>query len=193
MHELSALQKTKTEEFGMNIMIASDIHGSEYYCSKLLEAYKKEGCKRLILLGDILYHGPRNDLTYMYNPKAVISMLNKMSGEITSVRGNCDAEVDNMVLDFDVSAGHMFFYINDTDYCATHGHLSLPELSPGTVVLYGHTHIPVFEKKDGIFYLNPGSVSIPKGGSERGYIIINENTPVRKTLDGEISFTAEIK
>ena len=175
----------------MNIMVASDIHGSEFYCGKLLEAYKREGCDRLLLLGDILYHGPRNDLTYKYNPKAVIKMLNEISGDILSVRGNCDAEVDNMVLDFDVSANCLLLSADGVDYYATHGHLPVPPLKAGTVLLFGHTHVPVFKEEDGVYILNPGSVSLPKCGSDRGYIVIKNGKPVRKNLDGDITFEAD--
>ena len=118
-------------------------------------------------------------------------MLNEISGDILSVRGNCDAEVDNMVLDFDVSANCLLLSADGVDYYATHGHLPVPPLKAGTVLLFGHTHVPVFKEEDGIFILNPGSVSIPKMDSDRGYIVIKNGKTVRKNLDGEITFEAD--
>lgn len=177
----------------MNICVASDIHGSEFYCGQLVEAFKNENCDRLLLLGDILYHGPRNDLTYKYNPKAVIEMLNGISDKIIAVRGNCDAEVDNMVLNFDISAPNLLLSIDGIDFYATHGHLPVPPLKDGTILLCGHTHVPAFEKNENIYYLNPGSVSIPKMGSERGYIVIKDGIITRKTLSGAVTFQKNMK
>ena len=153
----------------MKWMIASDIHGSAYWCEKLLEQYKKEGADRLLLLGDLLYHGPRNDLPREYHPKAVIEMLNSMKSEITCVRGNCEAEVDQMVLPFPCMADYALLHTGKELLYLTHGHLwtpdSLPLLEPGTVFLSGHTHVKLDEIRGGIRCVNPGSVSIPKDGS----------------------------
>ncbi len=162
----------------MKLFIASDIHGSAFWCRKMLEAYEKIGAKKLLLLGDILYHGPRNDLPDEYDPKAVISMLNGYKDHILCVRGNCDTEVDQMVLDFPVMAEYAYICVDGLQIFATHGHKfnceTLPPLSKGDILLHGHTHIPVIEKHDGFTYVNPGSVSIPKEGSAHSCMILED-------------------
>lgn len=172
----------------MKLMIASDIHGSALYCRRLLEAYNNEGADRLLLLGDLLYHGPRNDLPDGYAPKEVIAMLNALSDELLCVRGNCEAEVDQMVLDFPVLADYCILYSGNRMIFATHGHLyntsEPPKLKKGDILLHGHTHVPACEQHDGYTYLNPGSVSIPKNGSQRGYMLLENGRFVWKSLDG---------
>ena len=175
----------------MKWMIASDIHGSEYYCKKMLEAYDREKAGKLLLLGDVLYHGPRNDLPRDYAPKAVIELLNARKDQILCVRGNCDTEVDQMVLEFPILADYGIMYVGGRMIYATHGHVynkkSLPPMQSGDILLHGHTHIPVCEEIDGtgIMYLNPGSVSIPKEGSEHGYLVIMDGKITWKNLDGD--------
>ena len=173
----------------MKYMIASDIHGSLYYCNKMLEAYKKEGAKRLILLGDLLYHGPRNDLPKDYNPKKVIECLNENKSEILCVRGNCEAEVDQMVLDFPVMAEYALLCLDDLTIFATHGHLhnkeKMPPLKKGDILLHGHTHVQAMEAVGDNWYLNPGSVSIPKEGNEHSYMIYEDHSFIIKNLDGK--------
>lgn len=172
----------------MKIMVASDIHGSAYYCQKMTEAYKNSGAQKLLLLGDILYHGPRNDLPKEYAPKKVIEMLNNISDEILCVRGNCDSEVDQMVLKFNIMAEYAIIYDGERMIFATHGHKfnkdNLPSLKKGDILLHGHTHIPVNESIDGIPVMNPGSVSIPKENSWHGYIIIENGTYTWYDFDG---------
>ncbi len=173
------------------LMIASDIHGSAYYCKKMLEALDREQADRLLLLGDILYHGPRNDLPKEYAPKEVIKMLNERKNRIFCVRGNCDTEVDQMVLEFPILADYAVIPIAGRLIYATHGHHfnlnSLPPMQPGDILLHGHTHIPAWESfGDGNLYLNPGSVSIPKEESEHSYMILQNMEAVWKNLDGEI-------
>lgn len=174
----------------MKIMIASDIHGSAYYCKKMLEAYKNENAEKLLLLGDILYHGPRNDLPEGYAPKEVIEMLNPIADEILCVRGNCDTEVDQMVLDFPVLAEYAILYVDGRMIFATHGHkfspANPPKIKKGDILLNGHTHVPAFEEKENLIYVNPGSVSIPKENSEHGYILLEGNTLKWKNLDGKV-------
>ena len=158
----------------MKIMIASDIHGSAYYCQKLIECYKNSACQKLVLLGDILYHGPRNDLPKDYAPKLVISMLNEIKDNILCVRGNCDTEVDQMVLDFPVLADYAVFFDGVQTIYFSHGHkISELEktLKSTDLLLCGHTHIPTVIKKENYTYINPGSVSIPKEGSPNSYMI----------------------
>ncbi|MCQ2456083.1 MAG: phosphodiesterase [Clostridia bacterium] len=154
----------------MKLFIASDIHGSSYYTKLLLDRYRAENADRLVLLGDILYHGPRNDLPREYAPKEVIAMLNGIADKILAVRGNCEAEVDGMVLDFNVSSDFITLFDGETVMVASHGHRSLPPLRNGEILLVGHTHVPVLEKEDGYIRINPGSVSIPKEDSPNGYM-----------------------
>ncbi len=173
----------------MKLFIASDIHGSAYYCEKMLECYRKENADKLVLLGDILYHGPRNDLPQEYAPKKVIEMLNNIKDEILCVRGNCDTEVDQMVLQFPILAEYAFLYMKDRMVFITHGHNfnlnKLPMLKPDDVLLHGHTHVPACEKTDMCIYINPGSVSIPKENSRHSYIILEENSVTFKNLQGQ--------
>ncbi|MGN0526114.1 MAG: phosphodiesterase [Acutalibacteraceae bacterium] len=174
----------------MKLLIASDIHGSLKYCEKLVERYKEEKAEKLILLGDILYHGPRNDLPEAYNPKGVIALLNSVSEEILAVRGNCEAEVDDMVLDFPVLAEYATVWNRGRMFFLTHGHKfnpdNLPKLKKGDVLFNGHTHISKIEKIGDFIYANPGSVAIPKENTSRGYIILTDNEIIRKDLDGEV-------
>ena len=159
----------------MKLLIASDIHGSAYYCEKLIEAYKNEKADRLLLLGDILYHGPRNDLPKEYAPKKVIEMLNNIKDDIVCVKGNCEAEVDQMVLDFPCLCDYCLLCIDEKNIFVTHGHTynkeKLPPLKKGDILMHGHTHIPAWEKlNDDNYYLNPGSTSIPKANSLHSYM-----------------------
>jgi len=181
----------------MKLMIASDIHGSAYYCNKMLEAFEREGADRLMILGDVLYHGPRNDLPKEYAPKQVIAMLNAIKQKIFCVRGNCEAEVDQMVLEFPVLADYCIIPAGDKLIYATHGHnyntSKLPPLQKGDILLHGHTHIPAWEQfGDENLYLNPGSVSIPKNGSEHGYMTLTDNKLEWKNLDGEVYHSLNI-
>lgn len=180
----------------MKLMIASDIHGSLKYCRQLIDRYNGEECDKLILLGDVLYHGPRNDLPDGYNPKGVIALLNDMSQEILCVRGNCEAEVDNMVLDFDVLADYAILYHKNKMIFLTHGHKfnpqNLPKLKKGDILFNGHTHVSKIEKFEDYLYVNPGSVSIPKEDTPRGYIILDDEKIIHKTLDGEVVEEFEI-
>ena len=173
----------------MKLMIASDLHGSAYYTKKLLEAKEKEKPNKLLLLGDILYHGPRNDLPKDYAPKEVIAMLNPLASEILCVRGNCEAEVDQMVLDFPVMADYCVLFESGRTIYATHGHIfsenNPPKLQDGDILLTGHTHIPACVDH-GFWYLNPGSVSIPKENSWHGYMILENGVFTWKDLEGNI-------
>ena len=174
----------------MKFLIASDIHGSAYYCKKLLEAYKAENADRMILLGDVLYHGPRNDLPRDYAPKEVVALLNPLKNEIYCVRGNCEAEVDQMVLDFPVLADYMLVPAGTHMIYATHGHIynekNLPPLKPGDILLHGHTHLPVCEDHGDHYCLNPGSVSIPKAGTWHGYMTLEPGGGIESGTAPEI-------
>lgn len=171
-------------------MIASDIHGSSYYCEKMLAAFEQEQADRLLLLGDILYHGPRNDLPRDYAPKTVLKLLNERKEKILCVRGNCDTEVDQMVLPFPILADYCILESQNRLIYATHGHVynlqTPPPLVPGDILLHGHTHIPANRTQDGLLYLNPGSVSIPKENSPHSYMTLETGLFQWKNLDGQI-------
>lgn len=166
----------------MKLLIASDIHGSAYWCGKLCAEIEKVQPDRVILLGDLLYHGPRNDLPRDYAPKQVIPMLNALKEKIIAVRGNCEAEVDQMVLSFPCMADFCQLYADGKTFYLTHGHHhnpdNLPPLVEGSIFLFGHTHVKLDKVVNGIRCLNPGSVSIPKDGSH-SYLLFE---------DGEFAF-----
>ena len=172
----------------MKLVIASDIHGSAYWCGKLMEVIEEVNPDRIVLLGDLLYHGPRNDLPRGYAPKQVIPMLSGLKDRILAVRGNCEAEVDQMVLEFPVMADYCVLFEQGKTIYVTHGHLfsetNPPKLRQGDVLLTGHTHVPACVDH-GWQYLNPGSVSIPKNGSWHGYMTLEDGLFLWKTLDGE--------
>ena len=177
----------------MKWMIASDLHGSAYYCKKMVEAFEREGADRLFLLGDLLYHGPRNALPRAYAPKEVIPLRNGKKEKLLCVRGNCDAEVDQMVLEFPVLADYAVLPVGQRLIYATHGHIyhvkNLPPLAPGDVLLHGHTHVPAWtEFGQGNLYLNPGSVSIPKENSPHSYMTLEGNTMQWKELESSAVF-----
>ena len=176
------------ENAAMRWFIASDIHGSAWYCRKMLEAYERERADRLLLLGDILYHGPRNDLPREYAPKAVIAMLNARKDEIYAVRGNCEAEVDQMVLEFPVLAEYCLLSAGKKMIYATHGHIynekNLPPMKEGDILMHGHTHILKAESREHYILLNPGSVSLPKEGNVPSYAILEDEYFEIKDLEG---------
>ena len=158
----------------MKLLIASDLHGSAHYTELLLAQNAREQAERLVLMGDSLYHGPRNDLPERYAPKEVIAMLNPLAKQILCVRGNCDCEVDQMVLSFPVLADYGFLLLNGRAVYLTHGHVinrdkPLP-FAEGDILLHGHTHVPACEDCGGFWYLNPGSVSIPKNNTPHSYM-----------------------
>lgn len=174
----------------MKWLIASDIHGSAYYCQKLFERYEAEKADRMILLGDVLYHGPRNDLPRDYAPKEVIKILNGIKNEVFSVCGNCDSAVDQMVLEFPVLAEYSVLETDGRLIFLTHGHIYNEEkplpMKKGDILLSGHTHVPKCTKKDGLVFMNPGSVSIPKENSPHSYMTLENGAFLWKDLDGEI-------
>lgn len=170
----------------MKLMIASDLHGSAYYTRLLLTAMDREQPDRLLLLGDLLYHGPRNDLPREYAPKQVIQLLNARKSQILCVRGNCEAEVDQMVLEFPVLSEFGVVFADGLTLYMLHGHknLDLPVL-PGDILLCGHTHVPAVRKDGEHYYVNPGSVSIPKEGSCHGYMMLENRHLSHVSLEGE--------
>lgn len=175
----------------MKLIIASDIHGSAYYCRKLTKVFEKENADRLLLLGDILYHGPRNDLPKDYAPKEVIEMLSPLKDKIFCVRGNCDTEVDQMVLPLPILADYCVLALNDRIIYASHGHIynqtNLPPLQKGDILLNGHTHVPKCTENEDFVYMNSGSVSIPKENSPHSYMLFENGTFYWKNIEnGEI-------
>ena len=174
----------------MKYMFASDIHGSAYYCREMLRAFREEKADRLVLLGDLLYHGPRNDLPKDYAPKEVIAMLNEVKDFIYAVRGNCEAEVDQMVLEFPVMADYCILVLDQKTFYATHGHVynqdHLPPIQKGDILIHGHTHVYKAERKENYILLNPGSVSIPKEGNPPTYAVVQDGTFLIKDFEGMI-------
>ena len=174
----------------MKYMIASDIHGSAYYARQMVEAFQREQADRLILLGDLLYHGPRNDLPEGYAPKEVIDLLNALKDRIFCVRGNCEAEVDQMVLDFPVMADYALIDLGRNVLFVTHGHVyneaQLPPLQKGDILLHGHTHVDALVVHEDHIYMNPGSVAIPKEEKPHSYMTLENGLFLWKTLDGTI-------
>ena len=170
----------------MKLLIASDLHGSAYYTQMLLAREAQEAPEKLILLGDVLYHGPRNDLPRDYAPKQVIAQLSPLASKILCVRGNCDCEVDQMVLPFPVLADYGWLYLDGRTVYLTHGHVVNKAhplaFAKGDILLHGHTHVPAWEPfGENNLYLNPGSVSIPKNGSARSYMTLEDTTFTWKT------------
>lgn len=172
----------------MKLLFASDLHGSAYYAEKLEELIRNEAPDKTVLLGDLLYHGPRNDLPQGYAPKEVAAMLNGVQQRVFCVRGNCEAEVDQLMLRFPVLGDYCLLEAAGKLVFATHGHQynlqTPPALKPGDVLLHGHTHVPAKDSSAGFWYLNPGSVSIPKEGSAHGYMTLEDGTFRWKDLSG---------
>ena len=172
----------------MKWLIASDIHGSARWAEQLAERFDASGADRLLLLGDILYHGPRNALPEDYDPPRVATLLNARAERICCVRGNCDCEVDQMVLDFPVTADYLYLSVGQRICFATHGHVyseqRMPRLAKGDCFLFGHIHVPRCEQRDGLTILNPGSVSIPKENSRHSYMMLDGTRFSWHTMDG---------
>lgn len=175
----------------MKTLIASDIHGSTACIKKLLKRIEEEKVDRVVFLGDILYHGPKNALPDEYNTEEAAKLLNQKSELIIGVRGNCDSEVDETLLDFSIGSQSLILSDDGLNIFATHGHYynigHLPPIASFDVLLHGHTHVPAFEEiKDGKYYINPGSVSIPKENSDHSYIVYEKRKFTWKTLDGKV-------
>lgn len=174
----------------MKLLIASDIHGSAHYCAQLMAAVEREKPDKILLLGDLLYHGPRNALPEEYDCPRTYAMLNSLKNRVAAVRGNCDCEVDQMVLEFPVLADYALVEADGVSLYVTHGHLwneeHLPPMAKGTVLLHGHTHVPVCNVHEDYIYMNPGSVSIPKEGSRHSYMTLENGLFQWKDLSGEV-------
>ena len=182
----------------MKLMFASDIHGSYPSASQMLRRFDEEGAERLILLGDILYHGPRNDLPAGYVPKEVIRLLNERKDKLFCVRGNCDTEVDQMVLEFPVLAEYALMYLEGRTVFITHGHkfntANPPLIGKGDILIHGHTHVQAVDTSNDYVYINPGSVSIPKENKEKSYMIYEDGVFKIKNLhDGSVEMEYSIR
>ena len=165
----------------MKFFFASDLHGDLSAARAMAAAFKREGAERLFLLGDLLYHGPRNDIPRGYDPKGVIALLTDLKPYISAVRGNCDAEVDQMVLPFPIMADYAVLPLGEHVAYLTHGHLfdgGVPaEILPGDILIEGHTHVAgISTTAAGVTCLNPGSVSMPKGGTPACYMLYDSDT-----------------
>lgn len=186
----------------MKYFIMSDIHGSATACEKALAQFEKLNCDQIILLGDVLYYGPRNPLPEGHDPKAVATMLNSLAGKITACRGNCDSEVDQMLLDFPVLADYALLADDGVKIFASHGHIysppsekdatqpvvvnsKLPPPSGIDIALFGHVHIQhLYCATSGVIVCNPGSISLPKADSPAGFAVYEKNGISLYDLDG---------
>ncbi|QEK11742.1 phosphodiesterase [Crassaminicella thermophila] len=174
----------------MKLFFVSDIHGSLYYFKKALEAYESEKADHMVILGDALYHGPRNPLPKEYSPKEVAELLNTYKDNIIAVRGNCDSEVDQMIIDYPMMGDYAIILYNNRKLFLTHGHVynkdHLPNLRENDVLIHGHTHIPVAEKMDKIYLLNPGSIALPKENNPNSYAVLEKDLFEIKDLSGNV-------
>ncbi len=181
----------------MKLMFASDLHGSSRWCEKMLEACRRENAEKLCLLGDLLYHGPRNALPEGHDPKETAALLNSVRNELLCVRGNCDAEVDQMMLDFPILAEYALIYADGRTFFLTHGHRwnpdSLPPLKTGDALICGHTHILRAAQINGIHCLNVGSVTFPKENNPHSYMVYENGSFTIKDMDGTAILQYEMK
>lgn len=171
----------------MKYLVVSDIHGSSFYAHKIEEIIKNEEPNKIILLGDLYYHGPRNELTQEYNPMEVSKVLNSHKDIILCTKGNCDAEVDEMISEFKFE-DHIQLNINGIEFFFSHGHkYNIDNIPPvGDVVIYGHFHTGFIKEKDNIIFANPGSISLPKAGTAHSYMIIDNEKIILKDVQGNI-------
>ena len=181
----------------MKLVICSDIHGDLAGAKYAVKAFIAEGADKLLILGDLLYHGPRNDLPEGYNPKAVIKLLNEHGDSIIAVRGNCDAEVDQMVLDFPITSEFAELFCDGLDIVLNHGHKfdikNPPPIKKGAILLTGHTHVPKIEGfGHDNFNINPGSISLPKNNFPRTYALYENKKFIIKSVDGEIVYSVDL-
>ena len=172
----------------MKVLVISDIHGSSYYARKIEEIVEKENPEKIVLLGDLYYHGPRNELSQEYAPMEVAKILNSLKDKLMVVKGNCDAEVDEMISEFKFE-DHILTNINGKNIYFTHGHKYNIEnitYEDFDILIYGHIHQGFIKEKEGYLFANPGSISLPKGGTEHSYLILEENQITLKDVDGRI-------
>ena len=180
----------------MKLLVISDIHGSLFYLKKIIEIFEKNLYDKIIILGDELYHGPRNPLPKDYNPKEVAELLNKYKNKIIAVRGNCDSEVDQMVLNFPIRADYNMILWENKKIFITHGHIynidNPLSIEKGDIMLYGHFHVPMIKEKDGIIFLNPGSISLPKENSLNSFGVFENGNFYIKDMEENILMETEL-
>lgn len=181
----------------MKVFFVSDIHGSYYYAKKAIEKFEEEKADVLVMLGDVLYHGPRNPLPKEYDPASVADLLNQYKNKIIAVRGNCDSEVDQMVLNYPMMGDYHILMMDGYKVFMTHGHLynknQMPELNEGDAFIHGHFHLPMADQLKGIYYLNPGSITLPKENNPNSYAIIDNDEFMIKDLEGNIIKRIKLK
>lgn len=172
----------------MKLMFISDVHGSLTWLNRALDKAREEQADQIVMLGDFLYHGPRNPLPEGYDPQQVAETLNRYKRNIIAVRGNCDAEVDQMLIEFPIMADYALIFHEGRRIYATHGHgfsiEQLPPLMEYDVFIQGHTHIPVADRKEGVYVLNPGSIALPKENYPHSYGILADNEFIVKDFAG---------
>lgn len=172
----------------MKVLVVSDIHGSSYYAEKIKEIVERENPEQIILLGDLYYHGPRNELSQEYAPMKVAEVLNSLKDKLLVVKGNCDAEVDEMISDFKFE-DHLLLDVNGKKIYFTHGHKYNIEKIPYEdfdILIYGHIHQGFIQEKEGYLFANPGSISLPKCGTEHSYLILEEDKFILKDVQGKV-------
>lgn len=172
----------------MKLLVVSDIHGSAYYAEKIPEIFEKEKADKIIVLGDLYYHGPRNPLTKDYSPMKVAEILNSLKDRLDVIKGNCDAEVDEMISEFKFKE-HLLLDVNNMKVYFTHGHKNNMDNLPDEqidMMVYGHFHTGFIVKKDGIIFANPGSISLPKDNTKNSYLILDKESIVLKDIDGNV-------
>lgn len=172
----------------MKLLVVSDIHGSAYYAEKIPEIFEREKADKIIVLGDLYYHGPRNPLTKDYSPMKVAEILNSLKDRLEVIKGNCDAEVDEMISEFKFKE-HLLLYVNNMKIYFTHGHKNNMDNLPDEqidMMVYGHFHTGFIVKKDGIIFANPGSISLPKDNTKNSYSILDKESIVLKDIDGNV-------
>ena len=172
----------------MKLLVVSDIHGSAYYAEKIPEIFEREKADKIIVLGDLYYHGPRNPLTKDYSPMKVAEILNSLKDRLEVIKGNCDAEVDEMISEFKFKE-HLLLYVNNMKIYFTHGHKNNMDNLPDEqidMMVYGHFHTGFIVKKDGIIFANPGSISLPKDNTKNSYLILDKESIVLKDIDGNV-------
>lgn len=176
----------------MKYMIASDIHGSAYYCRLLKERVEKENPDKVILLGDLLYHGARNPLPREYNTRETAAILNSMKTRLLCVAGNCDSQVDSLVLEFPIDAAYCILPVGNRTAILAHGHVTPTYLHKGDILINGHFHVPAFEERENYTYVNCGSVSIPKENSPHSYLVLENEWLVWKDVESGTPFRSEV-
>ena len=181
----------------MKLLFASDLHGSALWTRRLLGVWERGNFDKMILLGDLLYHGPRNDLPEGYAPKEVLALLNAHKNDILAVRGNCEAEVDQMVLEFPVMADYAILWLDGRMVFLTHGHHwneeQLPNFRKGDILIHGHTHVRAAADRGDYFFFNPGSVALPKGDGLHSYMVYEDGVFTTYDFDGNVLETVPVR